>query len=480
MLQLARPALLAAGLLAALLPVLLHLIARRPPERTALPTARFLAPDARTSLRLRRRPTDLLLLALRVLLLALLGAAAAGPAWLPRQRGTAELVLLDRGAGMDGRAWAAAVAEARRALLGPNGAARGALVLFDSAAAPVARGAVTAALFDSLAAAGPGRLAPDYAAALRAVPDAARGLGGADSVRVTLLSSLRWDGWRPGLAAVRRAAWPGAIRLPALPSAAAPAGTAGPPGSSGDARRTAAVAAAPGRGGYVAAALGATGWSVGGAADSASVHFLLGPGDGTAASRARAALASGATVVVSGAAPAGWADLLPWGASGTGEAEGSGGEGDGGAAGGALVLDDGTRLDGAARRFPGAPRPGARLLAAWDDGRPASAASRAGGGCVVYVGTGLEAGSLPLSAAFPRAVDRLARGCGDEGIAAGGSAPLDEGARATLRGAGGDRVAVAGLGAAGGGIPLGRWVLGAALLAALAETALAYGRRKAA
>jgi hypothetical protein len=472
-LQLARPALLAAGLLAALLPVLLHLIARRPPERTALPTARFLAPDARTALRLRRRPTDLLLLALRVLLLALLGAAAAGPAWLPRQRGTAELVLLDRGAAMDARAWAAAVAEARRELLGPDGAARGALVLFDSAAAPVARGEVTAALFDSLAAAGPGRLAPDYAAALRAVPAAAGELGGADSVRVTLLSSLRWDGWRPGLAAVRRAAWPGAIRVPALPSAAAPADTSA---STADVRgRKASVLAAPGRGGYVAAALGATGWSVASAADSAAVYFLLGPGDGTAASRARAALASGATVVVSGAAPAGWPDVLPWGTSEDDESE----ESDGGAAmGGALVLDDGTRLDGAGRRLAGGPAPGARLLAAWDDGRPAIAASRAGGGCVVYVGTELEAGSLPLSAAFPRAVDRLARGCEDARTAAGGSAPLDEGARATLRGAGGDRVAVAAPVAAGGGIPLARWVLGAALLAALAETVLAYGRRK--
>ncbi|MEW5931547.1 MAG: BatA domain-containing protein, partial [Gemmatimonadota bacterium] len=144
MLQFARPALLAAGVLAALVPLLLHLIARRPPERTALPTARFLSPDARTAIRLRRRPTDLLLLALRMLLLALLGAAAAGPAWLPRQRGTAELVLLDRSAAMDRRAWAAAVGEARRALLGPDGAARGALVLFDSAAAPVASGDLSA------------------------------------------------------------------------------------------------------------------------------------------------------------------------------------------------------------------------------------------------------------------------------------------------------------------------------------------------
>ncbi len=479
MLDFARPGLLAAGLLTALVPLVLHLIARRPPERVALPTARFLAPDSRTAIRLRRRPTDLLLLALRMLLLALLGAAAAGPAWLPRQRGTAELVLLDRSAAMEGPAWAAAVGEARRALLGPDGSGRGALVLFDSAAAPMARGGLTAALFDSLAAAGPGGsapdyaagpggCAPDYAAALRAVPSAARGLGGADSVRVTLLSSLRWDGWRPGMSAVRRAAWPGAVRLPALPSAAASADTAESPSA---AHRSAAVLAAPGRGGYVAAALGATGWSVGPSAGSASVHFVLGPVDASAASRVRAAAGAGATVVVSGAALTGWTDVLPWAAEEDGDAP---------AGGGSLVLDDGTRLDGAARRFPGRPTAGARLLAAWEDGRPAAAAARVGRGCVVYVGAELEAGSLPLSGSFPRAVDRLARGCDGAESTVGGSAPLDQGARAVLRGGGTEAVAVASLGAAGGGIPLARWVLGAALLVALVETVLAYGRRRSA
>jgi hypothetical protein len=463
----ARPGLLAAGLLAALVPLVLHLIARRPPERVALPTARFLAPDSRTAIRLRRRPTDLLLLALRMLLMALLGAAASGPAWLPRQRGTAELVLLDRSAAMEGPAWAAAVGAARRALLGPDGSTRGALVLFDSAAAPVARGGLTAVLFDSLAAAGPGGAAPDYASALRAVPSAARGLGGADSVRVTLLSALRWDGWRPGLGAVRRAAWPGALRLPELPSAAASADTAGLPSTT---RRTAAVLAAPGSGGYVAAALGATGWSVASPAESGSVHFVLGPVDATAASRVRAAAGAGAAVVVSGAAPAGWSDVLPWAAEADADAP---------TGGGSLVFDEGTRLDGAARRLAGRPKAGARLLAAWEDGRPAAAASRVGRGCVVYVGADLEAGSLPLGASFPRAVDRLARGCDAiDSKTVGGSAPLDQGARTVLRGGGRESVAVASLGAAGGGIPLARWVLGAALLVALVETVLAYGRRR--
>ena len=98
MLEFARPAFLVAGALAALVPPVLHLIARRPPERAPLPTARFLRPDARTRVRVQRRPTDLLLLLLRSAFLLLLGAALAGPSWVPARAGTLEVVLLDRGA----------------------------------------------------------------------------------------------------------------------------------------------------------------------------------------------------------------------------------------------------------------------------------------------------------------------------------------------------------------------------------------------
>jgi hypothetical protein len=462
----ARPLLLAVGILAALVPLVLHLIARRPAERVALPTARFLAPDERTAVRLRRRPTDPLLLALRMLLLALLGAAAAGPSWLPAQRGTVELVLLDRSAGMTGEAWAAAVRAARQALLGPDGSVRGALVLFDSAAVPVARGDLTAALFDSLAAAGPGGGALDYAAALRAVPGAAVGLRGADSVRVTLLSAPRWDGWSAGLARARAAAWPGAIRVPDLPVAPSPAEATAPAAAR---RGEAVVVAPPGRGRYVAAALGATGWDVRRAAsDSTAVHFVLPPLDAAATARLRTALEAGATVIVAGE-PSGLDGLLPWRST----------AGDGTSDGGTLLLDDGTRAGGAERRAGGRPAEGARLLAAWDDGRPAAAAARVGRGCAVHLATNPEAGRLPLAAEFPRLIDRLARGC-DPAPSAGGAAPLDAGARAVLRGTGGESVALAALGAAGGGIPLGRWILGVALLVALVETLLAYGRRRSA
>lgn len=470
MLEFARPSLLVAGALAALVPLVLHLIARRPPERVPLPTARFLTPDARTAVRIRRRPADLLLLALRMLFLLLLGAAAAGPAWLPRQEGTAELVLLERGAGMEGAAWRAAVDAARRTLLGPEGEARGALVLFDTAATTVPPHRVTLALFDSLAGVGPGSASPDYAAALRAVPRAARELRGADSARATLLSALRWEGWRPGLERTRRAAWPGMLRLADLPLP--DRSTAADALPSGRARSAAVVLAPPGEGRYAAAALGATGWEVRAMRDDpADVHLLLGPVDAGTAARLLGRVRAGATLVVAGAdASEGLGDILPWAPSA---------EGRDSTRGGVLVFEDGMRLAGAESRASGAPRPGARLLAAWEDGRPAAAAARVGWGCVVHLATELEGGTLPLSASFPRAVDRLARGCG-EPDPAGGEVPLDAGALSVLRG---DTlpgaVALASLGGSGGGLPLGRWVLGAALLLALLETVAAYGRRRA-
>ncbi|HEV2130996.1 MAG TPA: BatA domain-containing protein, partial [Longimicrobiaceae bacterium] len=218
MLEFARPAFLLAGTLAALVPLLLHLIARQPLERAPLPTLRFLRRDPRTALRL-RRPADLPLLLLRMLLLLLLGAAFAEPHWRPRPAGTVEVVLLDRStAAAD--VWESALGEARRLLLTPDGEGRGELVLFDSAAVHLPRERLTAQFLDSLAAAGPASAPPNYAAALRAIPVVSGKLGGSDSIRLTLLSSLLWSGWHPGLAQVRRAAWPGALQIPALPGRA--------------------------------------------------------------------------------------------------------------------------------------------------------------------------------------------------------------------------------------------------------------------
>ncbi|HEU0014222.1 MAG TPA: hypothetical protein VFQ45_11095, partial [Longimicrobium sp.] len=201
----------------------------------------------------------------------------------------------------------------------------------------------------------------------------------------------------------------------------------------------------------------------------ADVYVVL----ATPAAQAGAALASraraGATVVLAaGAVPGAMLTALPWRGSVAAEQGGAG----------TMWLGPETELAGAPARATGTPAKGARVIASWQDGRPAATAVRHERGCVVFVGAELETGELPLSGAYPAALDRLARGCEPSADPAG-DAPLDAGARAVLRGMGPAAVAAGALGGAGQGTPLGRWVLAAALVVALLETFLAYRRRTA-
>lgn len=466
MLTLALPAFLVAGALAMLVPLALHLIRRRPPGRAPLPTARFLVEDPRNAVRV-SRPTDLALLALRMLLLLLLGFALARPAWLPAPEGTSTVVLLDHGFAMRNAGWPAAVTEARRSLLDAEGEARGELVLFDTVAVRVPRARVTPRLFDSLLSVEPSRAVADYATALRAVPAAARELRGSDSVRVRMISALADAGWTPGLAPLRRAAWPGTVDLARIP------GTLQPPDSAAPAARPASATLSSAAGGFVATALAAAGMEGlrvnprGALPAGASVYVVLeAPSDAAAAQlleRARA----GATVIVSAPGASGaLRSALPW-TGGFGLVRG----------GGAMWFDAETELVGAAGRVEaGGPAAGARTIAAWEDGRPAATAKPLGSGCVVFVGTELEGGELPFQAQYPAALARLARGC-DAGGETADARPLDAGAIALLRGRGPAAVPATAVGAAGAGVALGRWALAAALLIALVETLLAYRRR---
>lgn len=476
MITFGAPAFLLAGGLAALVPLALHLIRRRPPSRAALPTARFLSPDPRTAVRV-GRPTDPLLLALRMLLLVLAAAAFARPVWRPAARGTAPVVLLDRGAAMaGGDAWPRAVAAARLRLLGPRGEALGVLVLFDSAATVLPPSHVTAARFDSLAAARPGGSASSDAVALRAITRAAGVLPEADSMQVTLVTRPRSDGWSAGLGALRRAAWPGAIELVELPGL--------DPGddevAAGNVRAKEAIylADAPGGLSFVRPALEAAGWrvrvmpsSTDAVPDGARL-IVVGRAvpAGFAASLGRAA-GAGTTVLVAAPAAGSLRGIVPW--AGAMRAD---------SGGGGMWLASGAHVSGAAVRVSGDAARGASVIASWDDGRPAAAARRLGRGCAVFAATDLERGEMTLDPGYPRLLDGLARGCepADASSSISRTAPLDAGAKAVLRGTGPRVVAARTVPGWGGGVPLGRWVLGAALLAALAETFFAYGRKRAA
>ena len=429
----AAPAFLLAGALAALVPLALHLIRRRPPVRAPLPTARFLVDDPRNAVRV-SRPTDVPLLLLRMAMLVLLGAGLARPAWVPAPSGTVSVVLVDRALSPEG--WRAAVGEARSA---------GGLVLFDTVAEVVGGERLSPAFFDSLAAAGPSEAAPDYAAGLRAIPAAVRGLRGADSVRVRLVSSFG-GGWEAGLGPVRRAAWPGTVDLARV------AGRAAVDSLAPAAGRRAVVVARQG-GDYASAALGALGYEVsrvdGEEVDpGADVYVVLDP---ASTDRWTEAARGGATVVLASTASTG-----------------------GAGAGGELWLDAGLRLTGAGPWTAPPPSPD-RVVAVWEDGTPAAGARRIGTGCVVHLTTDLEAGELPFQAAYPAVLGRLARGCEEDAPTPG----LDAGALALLRGSGPASVPAAAFDATETGTPLGRWLLVAALVVALAETGIAYRRRSA-
>ena len=89
-----------AGLAAALLPLLLHLLRRRTATRIVLPTARFVVPRTSSTVRL-RRISDPILLLVRMAILASAAVALAQPLWMDETRieawgnRTARVVVVD-------------------------------------------------------------------------------------------------------------------------------------------------------------------------------------------------------------------------------------------------------------------------------------------------------------------------------------------------------------------------------------------------
>ncbi|HET7461001.1 MAG TPA: hypothetical protein VFJ82_07125, partial [Longimicrobium sp.] len=273
-----------------------------------------------------------------------------------------------------------------------------------------------------------------------------------------------------GLAPLRRAAWRGTIELVALPDA--PAADSGGRGPAADARRAVILAPEGRRLEYPVAALRATGWEVEILPRDQPLRgaprLLVIGGSMTILrdSPEFAAVRAGATILFDGRVGARIQGEPMW--DGFLAAD---------SIAGTLRFADGPRLAGAAGRAV-RPVPGkATVLAAWDDGEPAAVAWHEGRGCVVYLATQVDAGEMVLDPAYPRVLDRLAHGCSSPDGHGGDDAPLDAGARAVLAGAGARTVA-AGAARAGGGVALGRWMMAAALLVALAETFLAYGRKK--
>lgn len=185
--------------------VLLHLVARSRPAAYVLPTTRFI-PDRRTLVsRAATRPRDLLLLALRVLLLLSAGAAFARPVRTPARGAIARVLLLDRSSSVAN----AGDAVARARAIASDGVPT-TVIAFDTTAR-----VLTMPAWDSLSAASvaPWEGAGSLSAALVAARRAAGALAErADSVQLVVVSPI--DARALDAATLRiRAQWPGAVRI---------------------------------------------------------------------------------------------------------------------------------------------------------------------------------------------------------------------------------------------------------------------------
>ena len=399
---------------------LLHLITTQRPPVSLLPTARFVpGGEARAAARA-ARPTDLLLLLLRIAALMMLGLAFAHPILRGRNLTTAHIVVLDRSrsAGPD-------AADSAQAIWRVGDG----LVVFDSAAR-VVRGTTS----DSMRANIPGTLfAPrgSLSAALISARHAARDVAPhADSVDLVIVSPVT-DDELDAATAMLVTSWPGRVRL--VRPVAAPGLASQITLVNADANDDLAPAIA------VLNAENAA-WRIrennsGPAAPNRDVRVIR-----TSASAADSALARSGVAIVEWRRPD---------AGGVGRAEG--------------VFARRTTLVAPLSRLT-VPREG-KVVARWSDGASAAIESRLGTGCIRTVGIEIPiAGDVTLQPAFQSIANELLAPCG--GAAAAAAAPDSVAARLARPGPSAPAKAFEDRAIPS---PLAPWLIGAALLLLVSE-----------
>ncbi|HMU61695.1 MAG TPA: BatA domain-containing protein [Gemmatimonadales bacterium] len=183
----------AAGVVAAMV-VGLHLLSRRSPRTYRFPTARFIPDRPASAPAPATRPTDLLLLLLRVAAVLLLGAAFARPHIAPPHR-LRTIVAIDRSRSAAAELDSAAVTAVRDADV---------VLAFDSVATTVTSGGEVPP-----ASQGHGSLSVALIAAMRAAPRLAES---GDSIELVIVSPFAMEEWDEATLAIRRS-WAGSIRL---------------------------------------------------------------------------------------------------------------------------------------------------------------------------------------------------------------------------------------------------------------------------
>jgi hypothetical protein len=199
------PLYLVAGVAAASAIIVLHFLARRRPRPSVLPTARFV-PDRPARWPSRApRPTDWLLLVLRVVAIVATAAAFAQPIRQPDRAITARVVLVDRSRAL---ADARVARDSVLALLRDGDV----LVAFDTMAR-----VISGDVRDSAGHLTPSGPPPSLSAALMTAKRAASTLRDrADSIELVIVSPFAADSWDRATSLIR-ARWPGGTRLVVTP-----------------------------------------------------------------------------------------------------------------------------------------------------------------------------------------------------------------------------------------------------------------------
>ena len=181
--------------------VALHFIVTRQPRAAILPTARFVPDTRATTVARARRPSDLLLMLLRVLLVLAAGAGLARPVLTPSRGAEARVVLVDVSRSARD---STAMRDSVRRIVRPQDA----IVLFDSSARVIAE-----KVGDSIGALRPSAKRGNMSAALVAALRAASSLRDrADSLELVVVSPFAREEFDAATDSIRKL-WPGRAKL---------------------------------------------------------------------------------------------------------------------------------------------------------------------------------------------------------------------------------------------------------------------------
>ncbi len=407
--------------------VALHFLVTRQPRAAILPTARFVPDLPATATARATRPSDLLLMLLRALLVLAAGTALARPVFRPERQPVAKVILLDASRAVNDFA---AASSSARALFTDGDV----FVLFDSAARQL-NGSPPDSLPRLTAGNARGNISAALIAALRAGSDMRER---ADSIELVVISPFAAEEWDAATDSIRKL-WRGRARLVRVAMASEPVP-----------RESSSVTI----GALSSDALTAT-MSLVPRSSAGNVRIVRGAPNATDSAWA----AAGSRVLVE------WPrDAQPRGTVARQSMDSVGG----------VLAGSSTVISGFVRkwRFGSDSLNGVRVIARWLDGEPAATERPIGEGCLRSVGVPVaQVGDLVIRADFIRFVATFVAPCGNRTL----PVPASAASLASLAGPPGLASRDAFEPRSDVGSPLAPWLLGLAIALALGEL---FARRR--